>query len=187
MIVEGSQQALLTMAAYIDLNAVRAGIVDRVEDYRWCSYAMAVAGDAEARAGIGSMLDDSSHVSGDDYSADWEEAAKLYRIWLYSEGLEIKPDLEKGERGRKGFTHEELEAVERLEGKMPRGRALRCKVRYFTDGAVFGSRTFVYKIFDHNRQHFGKKRETGARPMRGAEWGGLCVARDLRKIVIQLP
>lgn len=30
--------ALLTMAAYIDLNAVRAGIVADPKDYRYCGY-----------------------------------------------------------------------------------------------------------------------------------------------------
>ena len=36
--------AARTMAAYIDLNPVRAGMVSDPKDYRWCSYAEAVAG-----------------------------------------------------------------------------------------------------------------------------------------------
>jgi len=31
--------AARTMAAYIDLNPVRARMVDDPKDYRWCSYA----------------------------------------------------------------------------------------------------------------------------------------------------
>jgi len=34
-----SGSCLQTMAAYIDLNPVRAGLVERPEDYRWCGYA----------------------------------------------------------------------------------------------------------------------------------------------------
>ena len=41
-----------TMAAYIDLNPVRAGICEDPVDYRWSSYAEAVAGGKKARAGL---------------------------------------------------------------------------------------------------------------------------------------
>jgi putative transposase len=39
-----SGQALVTMATYIDLNPVRAGLVEDPKEYRWCGYAAAVAG-----------------------------------------------------------------------------------------------------------------------------------------------
>ena len=35
-LLEDSAQTLTAVAAYIDRNAVRAGLVDRPEDYRWC-------------------------------------------------------------------------------------------------------------------------------------------------------
>ena len=44
ILVEGSLNALLTMAAYIDLNAVRAGIVEDPKQYRWCGYGEAMGG-----------------------------------------------------------------------------------------------------------------------------------------------
>ena len=47
MVEDGN--ALRTMSAYIDLNAVRAGIVEDPKDYRWCGYAEAVAGSKVAR------------------------------------------------------------------------------------------------------------------------------------------
>ena len=47
-----SGEAVRMVAAYIDLNPVRAGLVDDPKDYRWCSYAAAVAGDREARRGL---------------------------------------------------------------------------------------------------------------------------------------
>ncbi|MGK0186392.1 MAG: putative transposase, partial [Verrucomicrobiales bacterium] len=37
-------EAVRFCAAYIDLNPVRAGLCANPEDYRWCSYAAAVAG-----------------------------------------------------------------------------------------------------------------------------------------------
>jgi len=64
------------------------------------------------------------------------------------------------------------------------GRMLRCRVRYFTDGAVIGSREFVNGVFTRCRDRFGGKRKDGARKMRGssaAAAGRLWSVRDLRK------
>jgi putative transposase len=52
VLVEGQGNPLQTMAAYIDLNPVRAGLVEDPKDYRFCGYAEAVAGDAEAKRGL---------------------------------------------------------------------------------------------------------------------------------------
>jgi hypothetical protein len=63
-------------------------------------------------------------------------------------------------------------------------RMLRCRVRYFTDGAVIGSRAFVDEVFRKCRDRFGSKRESGARKLRGngaAAAGTLWSARDLQK------
>jgi hypothetical protein len=40
------------MAAYIDLNAVRGGLVEDPKDYRWCGYAEAVSGSRRAQRGL---------------------------------------------------------------------------------------------------------------------------------------
>ena len=44
--------AAKTVAAYIDLNPVRAGIVDDPAKYRWSSYAEALAGGKKAQTGL---------------------------------------------------------------------------------------------------------------------------------------
>jgi putative transposase len=66
VLVEGDSKALMTMAAYIDLNPLRAGMVSKVEDYRWCGYASAVGGNRWARRGLGRILTTSDHVSGEE-------------------------------------------------------------------------------------------------------------------------
>jgi hypothetical protein len=61
---------------------------------------------------------------------------------------------------------------------------LRCRVRYFTDGAVIGSRGFVNEAFVAARERFGPRRKDGARKLRGsaaAAAGLLWSARDLRQ------
>ena len=45
-------QALATVAAYIDLNPIRANIVDDPADYLWCGYAQAMAGNSLALTGL---------------------------------------------------------------------------------------------------------------------------------------
>ncbi|PXA02798.1 transposase, partial [Coraliomargarita sinensis] len=52
VLVEGRGNPLQTMAAYIDLNPVRAELVDDPKDYRFCGYAEAVAGNRLARKGL---------------------------------------------------------------------------------------------------------------------------------------
>ena len=67
---------------------------------------------------------------------------------------------------------------------MPIRAILRHRVRYFCDGAVLGTAEFVNEDFERERERFGPKRETGARKMRGANWGDLRVLRDLQKDVV---
>ena len=180
VLVEAEEEALITMAAYIDLNPVRAGIVSKPEDYRWCGYGAAMGGDKAARAGLGRILDYSQHISGDDFENRWEETGALYRWWLYQEGEEVSADPEIGKPGRKGFHRDEVEKESARGGRISLATKLRCRVRYLTSGAVFGSAAFVDQVFESNRNHFGKRRQNGARRMRGEHWGELRVLRDLQ-------
>ena len=52
VVAENTIKALLAVSTYIDLNPIRAGIVDRVEDYRWCGYSAALAGQKDAQQGF---------------------------------------------------------------------------------------------------------------------------------------
>jgi hypothetical protein len=64
------------------------------------------------------------------------------------------------------------------------GKILHHRIRYFTDGAIIGSRDFVNRFFEASRQHFSPNRKTGARRMRGHASPAndlLWTARDLRK------
>jgi len=183
LLVEGDEKALMTVAAYIDLNPVRAGMVDRVEDYRWCGYASAVAGNRWAREGLGRILRHSPHISGEDWERDWEATAPIYRLWLYDQGE--APEVAGEEDGicpvRKGFRSAEVEAEQARGGKLPLRQVIRLRVRYFTDGAVLGGAAFVENVFARHRERFGLKRRTGARPMEEADWEGLCVLRALKR------
>ena len=180
ILVEGSQHVLLAVAAYIDLNAVRAGIVKDPKDYRYCGYGEAIAGKKEARAGLVRILE-SEGVSG-----GWREISSRYREQLYIAG-EAKGVDENGKVLRAGFAPEKVEEVLKENGALPMTELLRCKVRYFSDGVAIGSRDYVDGVFEKYRDQFGEKRKTGARKMRGGGWGDLCTIRDLRLSAITLP
>ena len=96
----------------------------------------------------------------------------------------LRPD---GKPLRVGFKEEEVEAVLKQGGKLPMQEILRCRVRYFSDGLVLGSKEFVDATFARYRDQFGLKRTSGARAMRYGEWNGLHTMRDLRQAVIVVP
>jgi REP element-mobilizing transposase RayT len=187
-------EALRTMALYIDLNPVRAGLVDDPKDYRWTGYGEATGGSKRARRGLCRVMEAPMD--------SWEEKrggltpAEAYRCWLFGEGIEVgsgddggmgRSDLEASSRlkpalpvKKKGFSKERVEAVLKAGGKLSRAELLRCQVRWFSDGVAIGSKGFVEGVFTRCREHFGPKRQIGARPVR-EDAGGLHALRELRR------
>ena len=194
--------AARTMAAYIDLNPVRAGLVKDPAEYRWSSYGEAIGGGAKgngktARAGLvrawgahKGMLADAALWSG--------EISRAYRKMLMAHAVEktsesIGPDgslvrktTRKGipKEPHKQLTPEEQSAKEQRDGEIPFARMLQHRIRYFTDGAVIGTRIFVDEAFANSRTRFGPKRNSGARKMRGNASAAsplIYSMRDLRK------
>ena len=185
-----------TMAAYIDLNPLRAGIVPDPAEYRWSSYGEAMGGGPrgdgkKARAGLVRAL-----MAHKGYEADarhWAgKVSKEYRMLLLVEGEEkLREGVGETGKGevkvvRTGMRKEAVKAeLAQLEQSrdVALGKMLRCRVRYFTDGAVLGSRGFVDGFFLASRERFGPKRKSGARKLRGnaaAAAGALWSVRDLQ-------
>jgi REP element-mobilizing transposase RayT len=192
VIVE-SGVAARTMAAYIDLNPVRADMVKDPADYRWSSYGEAVGGGKKgngkkAREGLVRAYFCDQGVGFD--SGKWEEVSRLYRR-LMGLALGRKPGRAEVEGKGNGLGQTTMNTAEMLESKdngtvlkdLGMAKMLRCRVRYFTDGAVIGSKEFVNEAFANARERFGPKRKDGARAMRGSGSGAkgqLWSMRDLR-------
>ncbi len=174
VLVEGDRVAMETVAGYIDLNPVRAGMVSAPEDYRFCGYGEAVGAASDgkgARRGIARAVGLGDEAERDD-PGWWDEAQKRYRLLLFGRGVRsgsIAP----------GKLREVIDAG----GALTRSQALHCRIRFMTDGGAIGSTEFVEAIFARERADgkFSPGRTTGSRPMGGAEWGGLTSLRDLRK------
>lgn len=179
ILVESRGRVVQTVAAYIDLNAVRAGIVEDPKDYRFCGYGEAMGGSKRARDGLNFVMDCFAGRQ------SWQKTASWYRTCLFSKG-ETRTDGD-GRPVRKGFDPKHVEEVLNSGGRLPQHEILRCRVRYFTDGLVLGSEKFVEGVFSRYRDQFGVKRTSGARPMKYGQWDGLCTMRDLRKAVVVIP
>ncbi len=191
VLVEGGETALMTVAAYIDLNPVRAGIVADSKDYRWCGYAEAVADGAGvtgkwceenvARKGLSTILERTSFAM--HRQVTWRKTASRYRILLFGHGERRDRNELAGTSARLGMSPTEVEAELARGGNLSVSEILRCKVRYFTDGAAIGGADFLQQIFEENRNRFSEKRIKGGNSMRGSDWGGLLVLRGLRRKV----
>jgi hypothetical protein len=165
VLVETDPHTLQTMAAYIDLNAVRAGLVTDPKDYRWCGYAEAVAGQALAQAGLGIA------VAG----KNWLDIQSTYRLLLFGTGSDPKES--KGE-----ITSAAFAAALKSGGRLPLAVVLRCRLRFFTDGAVLGTRAFVTSQLEEYRRRTGKRERTKPRSLPAlADWGDLATLRNLRR------
>ncbi len=193
VMVEGGV-ASKTIAAYIDLNPVRAGIVKDPAEYRWSSYGEAIGGGGKgngkkARAGLTRAMRAHQEVDAD--TAIWEnEISQEYRTLLLAGAVEKFEShmtasgelLEK--RKRKGMSQEQAAKETRSSGDIPLARMLRHRIKYFTDGAVIGSREFVNETFANARERFGANRKNGARKMKGSGAPAsslLWSLRDLKK------
>ena len=159
--------ALRAMAAYIDLNPIRAGLLKDPKDYRWSGYGEACSGREDAQAGLrwmANQLVPEQASSPDAADRSITEVLEWYREHLYSRGPEHR-DAE-GTVTKRGFTEEEIQSVLKAGGRLPLTAFLRLRVRYFTDGAVLGTTRFVESVFQAHRERFSAKRSTGARRLR---------------------
>lgn len=183
VLVEGAGMTLATMAAYIDLNSVRANLTEDPAHYRWSGYAEAMAGNERALAGLRAVVAAQRGVAKE--AVPMDEVLPAYRMWLFSEGEENEGTDAEGRPVRKGIPREQVLAVLEARGRVSQTSYLRVRVRYFTDGAVLGTRQFVDGVFQAMRSRFGPKRKDGARRMRGLASPELYVLRDLRLRVLE--
>ncbi|MFM7102408.1 MAG: transposase [Verrucomicrobiota bacterium] len=164
VLVEDAPLALRAMAAYIDLNPVRAGLVRDPKDYRFCGYTAALAGEASLRSGLSSFLE----------ASEWPEAAAEYRRLLFVTGGRS------GHSDKQALDPKSIQSALQQGGELPLGQILRLHIRHFTDGVFLGSRQYVDEMWARHRQRFSQRRRSGARTIRGAPLPGLAVLRDLR-------
>ena len=169
VVVEDTYKSMGAVAAYIDLNPVRAGLVTDPKDYRFCGYAAALGGKALARKVLMNILE----------GGNWKECAAGYRMQLFVVGGETK------QQGKVVLERERIREVLKQGGRLSLPEVLRLRVRHLSDGVAFGSKEFVNEVFRLHRERFGAKRKDGARPIRALGAVGLTALRDLRVQAIE--
>jgi putative transposase len=165
VLLEPRSWVIATVAAYIDLNSVRAGLAEDPKDYRFCGYAEAVAGSAVARRNLASVIG----------VTNWDAAQAAYRLMLFGTAAGTR------EHGA-AITPEALESVVAAGGRLPLATVLRCRLRYFSDGAVLGSRVFVEEQLVAYRLRTGRRERNGTRLLPSiTDWGELAALRGVRR------
>ena len=140
---------LINCLAYIDLNAVRAGIVKRPDDYRWCSL------------GYHSQSGNKDGFLSTDFGLlefgelDEKERYRRYRRYVYEAGAVEKHDGKRAKTLDQGLVEKERE-----NDFVPTAtdRFLR-RTRYFTDSGVIGTRAFVAEKARNFRHLFQARHE----------------------------
>lgn len=180
VIVE-SGNAARTMAAYIDLNPVRAGMVEDPAQYRWSSYGEAVGGGGKgygkkAREGLARACLSEQGCGWE--SGKWNEVGPLYR-----QVMTMAMQRKAGSSARTARFGQEVRDAAPIWPELGYAGMLCRRVRYFTDGTVIGGRAFVNEAFAAARGRFTPGRKDGARRLRGhggPAAGWLWSLRDLR-------
>jgi REP element-mobilizing transposase RayT len=179
VLVEPNGRVVETIAAYIDLNAVRAGLVADPKDYRFCGYGDAVAGNnPRAQAGLAVVMAGPALQEPDARPPAWEAVQGDYRVTLFGIGSGARP-------GEGTVSPAEMQKVIKAKGRLPRHVVLRQRIRHFTDGAVLGGQAFVAEHLAAYREKTGRRRNTPPRPLPAfTEWGlDLVTLRGLRSAV----
>ena len=137
-------ETLINCLAYIDLNPIRAGIVEQPEAYRWCSL------------GYHAQTHNRDRFLSTDFGlrefALKGEKVRLahYRRFVYEKGGLIK-EMEDRSKGL------ELNNVDRF----------RYRTRYFTDSGIIGTKEFVSQYYQAFKGHFSSKHEKRPKLIQG--------------------
>ena len=148
LIVENGE-TLINCLAYIDLNPIRAGLVDRPEDYRWNSLGYHIqTGNKDNFLSLDFGLKEFGVVG-------TEERLKRYRRYVYEAGAVNHP-----QKGQDRLIDNEIVEHERKKKyEIKRIDRFRYRTRYFTDSGIIGTKEFVSSNYQRFKDVFMSKRE----------------------------
>ncbi len=152
-------ETLINCLAYIDLNPLRAGLVDRPEEYRWNS--------------LGYHIQTSNK---DDFLSldfglkefgvlDAEERLKRYRRYVYEAGA-----LDRSGKPAAGVIDKNvLEKERENDCELKRVQRFRYRTRYFTDSGIIGPKEFVSTNYSRFKDLFMSKKDKIPKPVAGLD------------------
>ncbi len=160
-------ETLINCLAYIDLNPIRAGIVERPEDYRWNSIGYHIQTNNKDNF---LSLDFGLREFG---VMNDVERLRRYRKYIYETGaMEKKTGGQRSEvRGQKKQKNAIKQSVVEKERKndfqLARRHRFIYRTRYFTDSGIIGSKAFVSETYRKVKETFQAKRDKIPKPVSG--------------------
>jgi hypothetical protein len=158
VIVENGE-TLINCLAYIDLNPLRAGLVERPEQYRWNSL------------GYHIQTNNQDNFLSTDFGLkefnvkSQKERIIRYRRYVYEAGALNQP-----EKGSVKVIEDKLLAKERRRAfELSKSDRFRYRTRYFTDSGIIGSKEFVAGNYQRFKNLFSSKHEKKPKPIRGLD------------------
>ena len=153
VIVENGE-TLINCLAYLDLNPVRAGLVQRPEDYRWNSIGYHLqTGNKDDFLSLDFGLREFGVSSAD-------ERLRRYRRFLYETGAIDK--------GKGAVLDAAVVQKERAKGyRVTRLDRFQYRTRHFTDSGIIGGKAFVEATYQKVKACFKAKRDKIPRPVSG--------------------
>jgi len=152
-------ETLVNCLAYIDLNPLRAGLVDRPEDYRWNSL------------GYHIQTENKDQFLSTDFGLkefnvkSKKERIRLYRRYVYEAGA-----LNRSDKMQAQVIDAKIVAKERKKDfEVSRISRFRYRTRYFTDSGIIGSKRFVAEIYQRFKHLFHSKHEKMPKPIKGLD------------------
>jgi putative transposase len=152
-------ETLVNCLAYIDLNPLRASLVDRPEAYRWSSLGYHLQTQNKDRfLSMDFGLKEFSVKS-------QKERIRRYRRYVYEAGAIGRPDTMQTK-----VINEKVIAKERKkEFEISRTSRFRYRTRYFTDSGIIGSKEFVAENYQRFKHLFYSKHEKKPKPIKGLD------------------
>jgi len=152
-------ETLVNCLAYIDLNPLRAGLVDRPEEYRWNSL------------GYHLQTRNKDQFLSTDFGLkefnvkSEKERIRRYRRYVYEAGAISRPD-----KMQANVIDDKVVANERKkEFEISRISRFRHRTRYFTDSGIIGSKEFVAENYQRFKHLFHSKHEKKPKPIKGLD------------------
>jgi len=152
-------ETLVNCLAYIDLNPLRAGLVDRPENYRWNSL------------GYHLQTENKDKFLSTDFGLkefnvkSKKERIRRYRRFVYEAGA-----LDKSDKMQARVIDAKVVAKERKKNfEISRTSRFRYRTRYFSDSGIIGSKEFVAENYKRFKHLFYSKHEKKPKPIKGLE------------------
>jgi REP element-mobilizing transposase RayT len=164
-------ETLVNCLAYIDLNPLRAGMVDRPEDYRWNSLGYHLQTQNKDR-----FLSTDFGLKSFNVKSIKERIGR-YRRYVYEAGAISRPD-----KMQAKVIDDKVIAKERKKDfEISKISRFRYRTRYFTDSGIIGSKEFVAENYKRFKHLFYSKHEKKPKPIKGLD--GVYSLKRLAEVV----